>query len=50
MTPIDFPEEVGGLPEEVHDLPDEDDVTCGPDEDDLQEFALRAKRLILKAA
>ena len=29
------------LPDEVIDIPDEDDTECGPDEDDLDQFELR---------
>lgn len=29
------------LPEEVHDLPWEDDVECGPADEDLEEFEMR---------
>lgn len=30
------------MPEEVLDVPDEDDVDCGPSEEDLAEFEFKA--------
>jgi hypothetical protein len=34
-------DECDELPEEIREIPDEDDVGCGPSEEDLSEFEMR---------